>query len=409
MIKCGLLGRHLAHSYSPQIHSYLGNYTYDIFEKEPESLEDFIRSGVFTGINVTIPYKKAVLPYCNELTPIAERLGAVNSIVRRCDGSLLGHNTDYFGFQHLMKRLDLDVTNKKALVLGSGGASNTVISVLADLGAVPVPISRSGENNYQNLHLHQDAVLIVNTTPVGMYPHTEGRILELDAFPALEAVADLIYNPARTQLLMDAKAHGLKTENGLSMLVAQAKQSAEYFTGDPISDDVIQHIHQLLTQKMENIILIGMPGCGKSTVGAALAKKLGRKFIDADREIEALAGTTIPAIFATQGESGFRKLETEILAQYGKESGLVIATGGGCVTKEENYPLLHTNGRIIWLKRDLNKLPKQGRPLSLSGDLQAMYNIREPLYHAFADFEIRNDVSVDEAVDHILNTLELSV
>ncbi len=406
MIKCGLLGRHLAHSYSPQIHSCLGDYPYSIFETEPELLESFLQNIPFTGLNVTIPYKKSVLPYCNELTPAAHRLGAVNTIIRRSDGSLLGHNTDYFGFQYLMRQLNPDIANKKALVLGNGGASSTVVAVLSDLGAVPVVISRSGENNYQNLHLHKDAVLIVNTTPVGMYPDTQGRILDLDAFPVLEAVVDLIYNPARTPLLMDAEKRGLKTENGLSMLVAQAKESAEYFTNCTISSDVIDRIRHLLIQKTENIILIGMPGCGKSTVGAALAKKLGRKFVDTDHEIGAFAGITIPEIFSSQGESGFRHLETEALAQYGKESGLVIATGGGCVTKQENYPLLHTNGRIIWLQRDLEKLPVDGRPLSLSGDLQAMYHAREPLYRQFADFHVSNNTSVSKTVDKILDILE---
>ncbi len=406
MIKCGLLGRHLAHSYSPQIHSYLGDYPYSIFETEPELLESFLQNGQFTGLNVTIPYKKSVLPYCDELTPVAQRLGAVNTIIRRSDGSLLGHNTDYFGFQYLMRRLNLDIANKKALVLGSGGASNTVVSVLTDLGAVPVVISRNGENNYQNLHLHKDAAVIVNTTPVGMYPNTQGRIVDLDTFPALEAVVDLIYNPARTPLLMDAEKRGLKSENGLSMLVAQAKESAEYFTSSTISNDVIDRIRHLLIQKMENIILIGMPGCGKSTVGASIAKKLGKKFVDTDQEIEALSGFSVPEIFSSQGESGFRHLETEIMAQYGKESGLVIATGGGCVTKQESYPLLHTNGRIIWLQRDLEKLPVDGRPLSLSGNLRAMYTAREPLYRQFADFHVSNNTSISETVDKILDILE---
>ncbi len=406
MIKCGLLGRSLAHSYSPQIHSRLGNYAYHIFEKEPESLEEFLQVVNFTGINVTIPYKKAVLPYCAELTPIAKRLGAVNTIVRRKDGSLLGHNTDYFGFFFLMKRLGIDLNGKKALILGSGGASNTVFAVLEDLGAIPVVISRTGENNYQNLHLHYDAACIVNTTPVGMYPNTDGQIIDLDDFPVLEAVADLIYNPARTRLLMDAEMRGLKTENGLYMLVAQAKQSAEFFTGCSISDSVIDSIHHALKLQMENIVLIGMPGCGKTTVGTALALKLNRTFIDTDQEIEAMCGCSIPEIFRTQGEAGFRKLETEVLSRFSKESGLIIATGGGCVTKEENSPLLHANSRIIWLKREIDKLPKSGRPLSLSHDLQTMYKIREPLYQRFADSIIYNDASVDDTVDNILNDLE---
>ena len=406
MIKCGLLGRRLAHTYSPEIHSYLGEYSYEIFEREPEFLADFLYHGDFTGINVTIPYKKSVLPYCSELTPIARRLGAVNTIVRRADGSLLGHNTDYFGFLSLTKRLGIDFHQKKVLILGSGGTSNTVFAVLEDLKATPVVISRTGENNYHNLHLHQDAACIINTTPVGMYPETDGQIIDLGTFPALKAVADLIYNPARTRLLIDAEMRGLKTENGLYMLVAQAKQSAEFFTETMISDTVIDSIQDTLARQKENIILIGMPGCGKTTVGTALAKKLNRAFIDTDKEIETMCGCSIPEIFRTQGEAAFRKRETEVLSKFGKESGLVIATGGGCVTRNENYPLLHTNGRIIWLERELDKLPKNGRPLSLTHDLQTMYAVRKPLYQLFSDESVPNDGSVDDTVNTILKILE---
>lgn len=406
MIKCGLLGRHLVHSYSPQIHRSLGDYPYGIFEIEPDGVADFLRSADFTGINVTIPYKKAVIPCCAELTPIAKRLGAVNTIVRLADGSLLGHNSDYFGFYALVKRLGLDWKDKKVLVLGSGGASNTAVAVLEYLGAGPVVVSRTGVNHYQNLHLHRDAALIVNATPVGMYPNAEERIIDLDAFPALEAVVDLIYNPARTQLLLDAESRDLKAENGLYMLVAQAKESAEYFTGSAICDTVIDKIYAQLKRQMENIALVGMPGCGKSTVGAALAEKLERRFVDTDREIEAMAGCSIPDIFMEQGEQGFRALETAVLARFGKESGLVIATGGGCVTREENYLHLHSNSRIFWLQRSLELLPRGGRPLSLAGELDAMYAGREPMYRRFADHIICNDGAVNDTIGSILGSFE---
>lgn len=345
-MNCGLLGRKLGHSYSPQIHAHLGSYRYALFEKEPEELEAFLKNGDFTGLNVTIPYKKDVIPYLDELSPAAERLGAVNTIVRRPDGRLVGHNTDYFGFRWLVKKSGLAVAEKKVLVLGSGGASNTAVAVLWELGADVVVISRSGENNYENLDRHADAAVIVNTTPVGMYPNTGKSPLSLEHFPALEGVLDVVYNPARTQILLDASARGLITENGLWMLVAQAKESAEWFTGRKMEDEVIARIHRALRRQMENIILIGMPGCGKTTVGQQLAQALGRRFVDADEALEAKAGRKITQIIPAEGEAAFRTLETETLAELGKQSGLVIATGGGCVTQQRNFDLLHQNGAV---------------------------------------------------------------
>lgn len=402
----GLLGRKLGHSYSPQIHSYLGDYTYVLFEKEPEEVGNFILHGDYTGINVTIPYKKDVIPYLDELSPAAMKMGSVNTIVRREDGTLFGHNTDYFGFTSMVKRSGIQVKGKKALVLGSGGTSNTAVKALIDLGAEVVIISRSGENNYDNLYLHADASVIVNTTPVGMYPKTGVAPVDLKAFPKLEGVLDVIYNPARTQLLLDAEAMGLPNENGLWMLVAQAKEAAEYFTGAPIADSAIARIHQKLSAQMQNIVLIGMPGCGKSTVAAALAEKLGRQAVDADAEIVKLAGKSIPDIFSEDGEEVFRNWESKVLETLGKQSGLVIATGGGCVTKPRNYPLLHQNGSIFWLQRDITLLPTDGRPLSLSNKLTDLYAARRPLYEAFSDCAVDNNGSIEETIDAILGYLE---
>ncbi len=403
-MRCGLLGRKLGHSYSPQIHAQLGNYPYALFEKEPEELEAFLRDGDFTGLNVTAPYKKAVIPYLDELSPRAARLGAVNTVVRRA-GRLIGHNTDYFGFLAMVRSCGLEVTGKKVLVLGSGGASNTAVACLEELGATVVVISRSGENHYGNLWLHQDAALIVNATPVGMYPNVGVSPVELGLFPHLEGVLDVVYNPARTKLLLDAEQRGLKTANGLLMLVAQAKEASEWFTGAEIPDAVIGDIHRQLRQQMENIILIGMPGCGKSTVGKALAEQLGKTFLDADQVLVENAGRSIPEIFASDGEVGFRMLETQTLAQLGKQSGLVIATGGGCVTRPENYPLLHQNGTLFWLTRELDRLPTDGRPLSQSTKLEAMYHVRRPLYEAFADQTIDNNGSLQSTVLKILEVL----
>ena len=408
-MKCGLLGRKLGHSYSPQIHSQLGTYSYDLFEKEPEQLAAFLKGGDFTGINVTIPYKKDVIPYLDALSPAAQKIGSVNTIVRRADGSLFGHNSDYFGFVSLVKHSGIAVADKKVLVLGSGGTSNMVVTALRDLSAVPIVISRSGENNYDNLERHADASVIVNTTPVGMYPNTGISPIDLRLFPKLEGVLDVVYNPAKTKLLLDTEALGIPNANGLWMLVAQAKEASEYFTGKKLSDEVIGKIHRTLSHQMKNLILIGMPGCGKSTIGAALAQRLGRKFVDADEEVVKSAGKSIPEIFAQDGEEAFRQWETAALNSLGKQSGLVIATGGGCVTQNRNFAALHQNGYIIWLERDLTLLPTDGRPLSQSNRLEEMYKLRKPMYEAFADIRVENAGNPEQTVKEILSQLgELS-
>ena len=405
-MKCGLLGRKLGHSYSPQIHALLGDYSYDLFEREPEDIGQFLLYGDFDAINVTIPYKKAVIPYLDRVDDIARRLGSVNTIVRRADGSLDGYNTDYYGFCSMVARSALSVAGRKALVLGTGGASATAQAVLADLGAHVVVISRSGENNYNNLDRHRDAAVIVNTTPVGMYPNTGVAALECAQFPKLEGALDVVYNPSRTQLLLDGEKRGLITENGLWMLVAQAKLASEHFTGKKLSDGVIETIYHQLKQQMENIVLVGMPGCGKSTIGTLLAKKTGKTFADSDELIIKMAGMSIPEIFARHGEEVFREYETKALAELGKQSGLVIATGGGCVTKERNHPLLHQNGTIVWVRRDLERLPTDGRPLSQSQKLMDMYQTRKSLYESFADAAVDNDGTVEETVKRIISIME---
>lgn len=409
--KFGLLGRKLGHSYSPAIHACLGNYEYSLYEREPEEIEDFLRNGPLDGMNVTVPYKKAVIPYLDELSPIAQKLGAVNTIVRR-DGKLVGHNTDYFGFQMLLDTLPLEFDGEKVLVLGSGGASNTAAAVLRDRGAEVIIISRSGENNYSNLHLQRDARIIVNTTPVGMYPDTGKAPLDLKSFPLLRGVVDVIYNPARTQLILDAEAldggeDWIHSRNGLLMLVAQAKEAAEWFTGLNISNDVIAPILNKLEADMQNIVLIGMPGCGKSTIGRILSEKTGRRFVDADAEIQRMAGKSIPEIFARDGEEAFRDWETKVLSELGKQSGLIIATGGGCVTRERNYPLLHQNGHFFWIMRNIKALPTDGRPLSQANSLAEMYRVRQPLYDKWKDWVIDNNGRPEEAAVRILCALEV--
>ena len=405
-MRCGLLGEKLGHSYSPQIHAELADYEYSLYEKAPEAVEDFVRHGDWHGLNVTIPYKKTVIPFCDELSETAETIGSVNTLLRREDGTIFGDNTDAFGFETLLnKTLPGSIAGQKALVLGTGGASVTVCAVLRRHGAEVVTVSRSGENNYQNLDRHADAKLLVNTTPVGMFPENGVSPVDLSAFRKLQCVLDVVYNPARTALLLQAEARGIPHAGGLTMLVAQAKRSSEIFLGNTLSDGEITRITRLLSGSMQNIVLIGMPGCGKSTVGALLSKRLDRPLLEADAELVKAAGIRIPMIFENGGEAGFRRRETATLAELGKRSGAVISTGGGCVTRAENYPLLHQNGTIIWLRRDLDKLAREGRPLSVNADLSAMYTVREPLYARFADFTVDNSGTPTETVDAILEVL----
>ena len=405
-MNCGLLGRHLKHSYSPQIHSQLGSYRYEVFEVEPEALSSFFENRSFDGLNVTIPYKMDVIAYCDALSPQAAMLGAVNTIIKTADGRLIGHNSDYFGFSEMLKLSGLSVAGKKVLILGSGGASATVVAVLKEEGARVVTISRSGANHYGNLHLHRDAAVIVNTTPVGMYPNNGKSPLHLSQFPHLEGVLDLIYNPAKTALLLEAEERGIVALNGLYMLVAQAKESAEWFTQCNISDCKILEIYDTLKKDMQNIVLIGMPGCGKSTVGMLLAEALDREFVDTDRLITEKTGKTIPEIFAEDGEAAFRKWEAEVIAETGRRSSLVIATGGGCVTHEENYASLHQNSKIIWLKRDISLLSREGRPLSQDQDLDKMYQARSPMYARFADMIVDNNTAPEYTIKSILGGLK---
>ena len=400
-MRCGLLGEHLTHSYSPQIHALLGDYSYELFEIAPEKLGEFLQAGEFDGLNVTIPYKRAVIPYCAELSAAAREMGSVNTLLRRPDGTLYGDNTDLDGFRWLLARGGGIRPGEKALVLGTGGASQTVQAVLRAAGAEVAVLSRRGESNYATLPRHADARLVVNATPVGMYPNNGARLIDLAQLPQCRCVLDLIYNPARTRLLLDAAARGIRCENGLSMLVAQAKRAAELFTGRDIPDAACTDILRRMEAQMHNLILVGMPGSGKTTVGSLLAVSLGRPFYDADGEIEKKLGCSIPAFFAQRGEAAFRAVETEVLAELGKRSGCVIATGGGCVTRGENYDLLHQNGEIIWLRRSLTELPVAGRPVSQSRSLPELYRERESAYRRFADFCVENEAAPEAAVEKI--------
>ncbi len=389
----GLLGRKLGQSLSPQIHEKLGDYRYDLFCKEPEELDSFFSDKSLDGYNVTIPYKVNAFNACDEVSERAKKIGSVNTCIRREDGTLYGDNTDYFGFSYMAKKAKASFKDKKVLVLGSGGASLTVQIVAHDEGAREiVVVSRTGENNYENISRHFDADIIVNTTPVGMYPNNGERLIDLSKFEKCTSVLDLIYNPLKTPLLLDAEELGINFSNGLVMLVAQAVKSSEQFMGKEIPEEKIDEVYESLLSDRKNVVLVGMPGSGKSTVGKMLAEKLNREFLDTDEMIVRKESKKIPEIFAENGEEYFRLVETECVKEAGKKMGLVIATGGGAILKKENRDAMRENSVVIFLKRDISRLATEGRPLSSSEEkLKQMQEIRYPVYKAVSDFTVETD------------------
>lgn len=394
----GLLGRKLSHSLSPQIHAHFGDYPYELFCREPDELDDFFADKTLKAYNVTIPYKVDAYNHCDTLSETAKKIGSVNTVIRRADGTLYGDNTDYFGFDYMSKSCGADYKNKKVLVLGSGGASLTVCTVAKDCGAREIiVVSRNGENNYENISKHYDADIIVNTTPVGMYPNNGERLVDLSKFNRLECALDLIYNPCKTRFLLDAEELGIPHANGLTMLVAQALRSAEQFIDQKLGDETIDCVYNAILNEQKNIVLIGMPGCGKSTVGKLLSEKLGRELLDTDSEIVKSDGRTIPEIFTAEGEPFFRSLETEACKSTGKALAKIIATGGGAVMKKENRDALKQNGTVVYLKKDLSLLALDGRPLSKDEDaVRKIYEARKDTYEAFADFTV--EVSPDAEI-----------
>jgi shikimate dehydrogenase len=398
----GLLGRRLGHSWSVPIHQALGCEDYRLIELEPEQLGDFLRREAIGGLNVTIPYKRDVMAFCDVIDEGAKAIGSVNTIVRR-EGKLYGYNTDIDGFLYMLRRADISLAGKKVLILGSGGASLTAQAAARREGAREVVVvSRSGPDNYENLpQRHGDAEVLVNTTPVGMWPDMAGRPVDLLAFPDMEAVADVIYNPGRTGLLLQAKKGGLRRTGGLPMLVAQAKRAEELFFDKAIPDGETENIIAQLWRDRTNLVLVGMPGCGKTTVGRALARLSGKPFVDLDERIVDSAGASIPEIFAQEGEETFRHLESLVLDDVCTQDGQVIATGGGAVLQAENRAAMRRTGRVYFLRRALEELPTDGRPLSQKGSLEEMYRARKPLYSAAADVVIDNNVALEETAELI--------
>jgi len=403
----GLLGETLEHSFSPLIHGYLGDYSYRLYEVSPGELDSFMTEKRFDGINVTIPYKQAVIPWCASLSDEARLIGSVNTIIKDGNGSLHGHNTDHYGFCMMLEHGGIDPNGKKTLVLGDGGAARTVRAALKSLGAREiVTISRRGENNYENIMRHYNAEIIINTTPVGMYPHNGDCPLRLEGFGQLTGVADLIYNPKRTKLLLEAERIGVPCINGLVMLTAQAEMASRLFLDGPARPWLIDKVLGALIKKTRNIALIGMPGCGKSTVGSSLARMMGIPFADIDALIEEVAGKSIPEIFDEDGEEAFRSLETRVLGVEAGKNGQVIATGGGVVTQPENLGLLLQNSLIVYLKRDLTELKTAGRPLSCGLGVERLADQRLPLYEAWSDHTVSVDADPERTAKRILEAIE---
>ena len=390
----GLVGAKLGHSYSVPIHGMLADYDYRLYERTEAEFIALMESRAFRGLNVTIPYKQLAYRGADALSDAARAIGSVNTLVVRPDGTLYGDNTDIGGFIAMARHAGVPIAGRKAVILGSGGTSLTAQAACRLLGARKiVVVSRQGPVDYDALYRdHTDAQVLINTTPVGMYPNNGARPADIARLPALEGVLDVIYNPDRTALLLDARARGLPCAGGLYMLVEQARAAAALFTGREIPPSETDRVYRKMRADALNLILIGMPGCGKTTVGGALAEKLGRPLVDCDARIEARAGMTIPEIFARDGEAGFRALEAQVIAEIGREKGAVIATGGGAVLREYNVRALAQNGRLILLRRPLDALAMDGRPLSASREaLEKMWAAREPKYRAAADAEIDND------------------
>lgn len=400
----GLLGEKLGHSYSPLIHRVMGDYDYQLYPVGPEELKSILTEKRFRGLNVTIPYKQTVLPYCDEISDAVRRIGSANTLVVK-DGRIAAYNTDLAGFLTMLRAAGISLAGKKAVILGSGGTSLTARAACQTEGArETVVVSRSGPVDYAALYRsHTDAEVLINATPVGMYPNNLVSPVDLSRFPRLCGAADVIYNPARTALVLDARERGIPCGDALVMLSAQAYYAAQLFLGKDLPESKIRQACAAVRRETQNLVLVGMPGSGKTTLGKEIADRMGRQFVDLDAEIERTAGQSIPQIFAQRGEAAFRQMEAEAAADAGKRSGLVIAPGGGAVLRRGNVRAFKQNGVICHVRRPVERLAMGGRPLSTGLDaLRKMEEARNPLYAACADFSIDNDGAVNEAAEKIL-------
>lgn len=399
----GLIGERLGHSYSPQIHRVFGDYGYQLYPMTGEQLRETLKRRNFRGLNITIPYKKDVLPFCDVISDTVRAVGSANTLYFR-EGKLYAENTDLPGMLFMLDRAGISITDKKVVILGSGGTSLTAQAACRVRKASEyIVVSRSGPVTYEGMYAkHTDAEIIINSTPVGMYPKNLETPVDIRRFPRLRGVADVIYNPAKTALLLDAEEAGIPHIDGLWMLVAQAWHAARLFLNADIPEEKIAEAYKAVRRECLNLVLVGMPGCGKSTLGRGAAERLGKRFIDLDEEIVKRFGP-IPEIFKKRGETAFRDMESEIVREYGRESGCVIATGGGAVLRRDNVRALRQNAVAVWVRRDLAQLSTHGRPLSTGLEaLKRMEEARTPLYRACADDAIDNNGTQAEAVKRIL-------
>ena len=410
-MKFGLLGRTLGHSFSPRIHNALGNTNYELFEREPSQLQEFFANPELQGINITFPYKVNALEACDVVDPRAERIGCVNTMVRK-DGKWHGYNTDYDGFVFTLKHAGIDVSGKECIILGDGASSATVHVALEDLGAKSIThLSRKTAPRYTDApNYYETAQIIINCTPIGMYPHNPASLIDIMQFSKLEGVVDLIYNPRRTVLLLQAEMMGIPHCDGLPFLVAQGVEAANHFQGESFGTKEIEQILRDMRCEKENIILIGMPGVGKTTVGKAIGKKMGRTCIDVDQELAKEIGD-ISKYITEQGEVAFREKEAEMIAKLGTQTGIVISTGGGCVTVPKNFAHLRQNGRIYQLTQPVEKLSTSGRVLSSGGieRLRELEETRTPMYESFAQCIVEHNRNAPETVAAILEDFEANL
>ena len=410
-MKFGLLGRTLGHSFSPRIHSALGNANYELFEREPSQLQEFFADPELQGINITIPYKVNALEACDVVDPRAERIGCVNTMVRK-DGKWHGYNTDYDGFVFTLQHAGIDVAGKECIILGDGASSATVQVALEDLGAKNiVHLSRKTAPFYGDApNYYETAQIIINCTPIGMYPHNPANLIDITQFSKLEGVVDLIYNPRRTILLLQAEMMEIPHCDGLPFLVAQGVEAANHFQGESFGTKEIEQILRDMRREKENIILIGMPGVGKTTVGKALGEEMGRTWVDVDHELEKEIGD-ISTYITEQGEPAFREKEAEMIAKFGTQTGLIISTGGGCVTVPKNFAHLRQNGRIYQLTQPVENLSTSGRVLSSGGieRLRELEATRTPMYESFAQCIVKHNRNAPETVATILEDFEANL
>ena len=407
----GLLGEKLGHSFSKEIHQRISDYTYNLIEVSKEDFPSFMKEKKFKAINVTIPYKEMVIPYMDYIDSKAQEINAINTVVNK-DGLLYGYNTDYLGLKALIENNNIKIENKKVLVLGTGGTSKTASVVLKDLKAKEVIfVSRSKRENtvtYEEVKdFHNDADVIVNTSPSGMYPNVEGLLVDLDWFTNLTAVVDVVYNPLNTKIVQKALKKGIKAVTGLYMLVAQAVYASSIFLDKQIDESLIDIVYQELLLKKENIVLIGMPSCGKSTIGKLIASKLDKEFVDSDEEIEKRIGMKIKDFLSKDNEEEFRNIETEVIKELSLKNNLVISTGGGVIKKEINIEYLKFNGKVFFIDRPLELLQAtSSRPLSNTFDaLSKLYHERYPIYLKSTDVVVKNDKTIEEIIKLIINYL----